>query len=76
MLLPHALALGDDQKILFVADRQNQRIVAYNSTTGVYISEYAKDLNSPIFSVAYCPFHGITQLLAIRFKGIQGTNWR
>ncbi|KAK7792477.1 hypothetical protein R5R35_013863 [Gryllus longicercus] len=58
-LVPHALAVDEDNGTLFVADRENGRVQCFNTSTGVFIRQLHSYLMGPrIFSVAYAPVQG------------------
>ena len=52
--MPHSLALTNDGSQLFVADRQNGRIIVYNTTTHtgrVFVDSH--QLNGLIYAIAF-----------------------
>lgn len=53
--IPHALALASELNLLFVADRQNGRVVSFFATNGTFYKEYKdfKRIGPLIYSVAY-----------------------
>ncbi|CAD1475224.1 unnamed protein product, partial [Heterotrigona itama] len=53
--IPHALALANELNLLFVADRQNGRVVSFFATNGTFYKEYKdfKRIGPLIYSVAY-----------------------
>ncbi|XP_001606565.2 peptidyl-alpha-hydroxyglycine alpha-amidating lyase 1 isoform X2 [Nasonia vitripennis] len=53
-LVPHALALAEDHDIIFVADRENARIVGNFANNGSFYREYKNPvLGGAIYSIAY-----------------------
>lgn len=51
--IPHAVSLAQKEKILYVADRENYRVLSYNSSTGTFVKIFAEELSARIFSVAF-----------------------
>lgn len=52
--VPHALALAEELGIIFVADRENGRILSYHKHNGTFHKEYKHPAMGPkIFSIAY-----------------------
>ncbi|XP_050584556.1 peptidyl-alpha-hydroxyglycine alpha-amidating lyase 1-like isoform X3 [Bombus affinis] len=53
--IPHALALASELNLLFVADRENGRIVSFYATNGTFHKEYKNHtiIGALIYSVAY-----------------------
>jgi peptidylamidoglycolate lyase len=53
------LALAEEKEMLFVADRENGRIVVYNCHNGQYLFEIKSELlGSRVFAVSYTPVDG------------------
>ena len=54
MLIPHALTFAEDHGYIFVADRENGRIVCYHASNGTFHKEYKSPiLGGAIYSIAY-----------------------
>ncbi|XP_043469335.1 peptidyl-alpha-hydroxyglycine alpha-amidating lyase 2-like [Leptopilina heterotoma] len=52
--VPHALALAEEFGYLYVADRENGRILCFHAANGSFHKEYSSDLiGGAIYSVAY-----------------------
>nr|XP_012147838.1 PREDICTED: peptidyl-alpha-hydroxyglycine alpha-amidating lyase 1-like [Megachile rotundata] len=53
--VPHALALATDLKLIFVADRENGRILSFSTVNGTFHKEYKNPavIGTKIYSVAY-----------------------
>lgn len=53
--VPHALALASELNLLFVADRENGRILSFYATNGTFHKEYQnlKYIGPLIYSIAY-----------------------
>uniref|UniRef100_A0A0C9Q0D0 peptidylamidoglycolate lyase n=1 Tax=Fopius arisanus TaxID=64838 RepID=A0A0C9Q0D0_9HYME len=52
--VPHALALAEELGLLYVADRENGRILAFHALNGTYHREYRHPaIGDKIYSVAY-----------------------
>ncbi|KAL0278697.1 UNVERIFIED_CONTAM: hypothetical protein PYX00_000444 [Menopon gallinae] len=54
--VPHALALSLDQRLIFVADRENYRTLSYKMETGNFVHSYLD--KRPIYSVTYSSVGG------------------
>ncbi|XP_022106614.1 peptidyl-glycine alpha-amidating monooxygenase B-like [Acanthaster planci] len=53
-IIPHSLALAEKQQLLCVADRENGRILCFNSTTGEYDRQItSEDFGGRVFAIAY-----------------------
>lgn len=53
-LIPHALALAEEYGYIFVADRENGRVVCFSANNGSFLREYQKSvIGGEIYSVAY-----------------------
>ncbi|XP_076245170.1 peptidyl-alpha-hydroxyglycine alpha-amidating lyase 1 isoform X2 [Calliopsis andreniformis] len=53
-LIPHALALANEYNLIFVADRENGRIVSFFAQNGTFHKEYKHPIiGTKIYSVAY-----------------------
>lgn len=53
-LVAHALALADETNHLFLADRENGRILCFFANNGTFHKEYKhRDIGTKIYSVAY-----------------------
>lgn len=75
--VPHALALASELNLLFVADRENGRIVSFYATNGTFHKEYKNPniIGPYIYSVAYAKeklhlINGPTTRSNIRVRGI------
>lgn len=54
MLVPHALTLAEEHDLIFVADRENARIVCNFLNNGTFYKEYKNPiLGAAIYSIAY-----------------------
>ncbi|XP_029037814.2 peptidyl-alpha-hydroxyglycine alpha-amidating lyase 1-like isoform X1 [Osmia bicornis bicornis] len=52
--VPHSLALADELKLIFVADRENGRILSFSTSDGVFHKEYKHPtIGTKIYGVAY-----------------------
>lgn len=52
--VPHALALASELNLIFVADRENGRVVSFYATNGTFHKEYKHpSIGTRIYSVAY-----------------------
>lgn len=52
--VPHALALANELNLIYVADRENGRILSFCATNGTFQREYKHStIGSRIYSVAY-----------------------
>lgn len=57
--IPHALAVAEEKETLFLADRENGRILSFNITSGYFLYEIqSPDMGRRLFSVAYSPSQG------------------
>ncbi|CAB0037623.1 unnamed protein product [Trichogramma brassicae] len=53
-LVPHALALDEEHGYLYIADRENNRVVCSYATNGTIHKEYKNDqFGGPVYSIAY-----------------------
>ncbi|KAK6617165.1 hypothetical protein RUM44_005496 [Polyplax serrata] len=50
--VPHAVTIGEKENVLYVADRENFRVISYNSTNGRSKDVFAAELKRQVFSVA------------------------
>lgn len=57
MSVVHSLSLDDNHKCLFVADRENGRILMFNATTGRYHKQIKVDAGA-VYAVEYNPREG------------------
>ena len=54
LFVPHALAIDEEQNLIYVADREDGRVVAYHSENGSYHREYKYPaVGTKIYSIAY-----------------------
>ena len=52
--IPHALALDDEQKVLFIADRENKRVQAVHTETGEFaLSLDLKEFHPALYSMCF-----------------------
>ncbi|XP_015379796.1 PREDICTED: peptidyl-alpha-hydroxyglycine alpha-amidating lyase 1-like [Diuraphis noxia] len=56
--IPHALTLAEDKELICVADRENSRVLCFNTNNGTFNFEINPQLFQRIFSVAYSPVAG------------------
>jgi len=56
--VPHALTLAEDKDLICVADRENGRVLCFNTNNGTFEVEINSQLFQRVFSVAYSPFAG------------------
>lgn len=47
-----------DDDTLYVADRENGRVLAFNSTSGQYLDEYTNLFGDKVFAISYSPVQG------------------
>ncbi|XP_014228515.1 peptidyl-alpha-hydroxyglycine alpha-amidating lyase 1-like [Trichogramma pretiosum] len=53
-LVPHALALDEEHGYLYIADRENNRVVCSYATNGTIHKEFKNDqFGGPVYSIAY-----------------------
>ncbi|XP_078051295.1 peptidyl-alpha-hydroxyglycine alpha-amidating lyase 1-like, partial [Augochlora pura] len=53
-LVPHALALATEFNLIFVADRENGRVLSFSASNGTFHKEYKHPtIGTKIYSVAY-----------------------
>ncbi|XP_076279249.1 peptidyl-alpha-hydroxyglycine alpha-amidating lyase 1 isoform X2 [Lasioglossum baleicum] len=53
-LVPHALALASEHNLIFVADRENGRVLSFSANNGTFQKEYRHPtIGTKIYSVAY-----------------------
>lgn len=53
-LVPHALALAEEHDLIFIADRENARIICNFASNGTFYKEYKHPmLGAAIYSIAY-----------------------
>lgn len=53
-LVPHALALASEFNLIFVADRENGRVVSFHTSNGTFHKEYRHPaIGTKVYSVAY-----------------------
>ncbi|XP_054005191.1 peptidyl-alpha-hydroxyglycine alpha-amidating lyase 1-like isoform X1 [Hylaeus anthracinus] len=53
-LVPHALALASEYNLIFVADRENGRVLSFSAKDGTFQKEYKHPaIGTKIYSVAY-----------------------
>ncbi|XP_076631155.1 peptidyl-alpha-hydroxyglycine alpha-amidating lyase 1 isoform X1 [Colletes latitarsis] len=53
-LIPHALALAPEYNLIFVADRENGRVLSFSTNNGTFQKEYKHPaIGTKIYSVAY-----------------------
>ncbi|XP_058797176.1 peptidyl-alpha-hydroxyglycine alpha-amidating lyase 1 isoform X2 [Phymastichus coffea] len=53
-LIPHALALAEEHDLVFVADRENARIICNHASNGSFYKEYKSPmLGAAVYSIAY-----------------------
>ncbi|XP_049787551.1 peptidyl-alpha-hydroxyglycine alpha-amidating lyase 1 isoform X1 [Schistocerca cancellata] len=72
--LPHALAVAEEKETLFLADRENGRILSFNITSGYFLYEIqSPDMGHKLFSVAYSPSQG-GQLYVVNGPNMQRNN--
>ena len=62
--VPHGLSLDNDRGLLFVADRENGRVVAFDSHTRSYRGCYT-GLDEQVFGVCFSPLHGTLILIPL-----------
>ncbi|XP_066599073.1 peptidyl-alpha-hydroxyglycine alpha-amidating lyase 1-like [Prorops nasuta] len=54
LFVPHSLALAEESNYLFVADRENGRILCYFASNGTFHKEYKNPIiGAKIYSIAY-----------------------
>ncbi|XP_043283020.1 peptidyl-alpha-hydroxyglycine alpha-amidating lyase 1-like [Venturia canescens] len=54
LFVPHSLALAEDQNLIYVADREDGRVMAYNAQNGTFHREFKHpSLGTKIYAVAY-----------------------
>ncbi|XP_076658019.1 peptidyl-alpha-hydroxyglycine alpha-amidating lyase 1 [Halictus rubicundus] len=52
--VPHALALASEHNLIFVADRENGRVLSFSANNGTFQKEYSHPIiGTKIYSVAY-----------------------
>ncbi|XP_016660643.1 peptidyl-alpha-hydroxyglycine alpha-amidating lyase 1 isoform X3 [Acyrthosiphon pisum] len=56
--IPHALTLAEDKELICVADRENSRVLCFNTNNGTFNFEINPQLFQRLFSVAYSPMAG------------------
>ena len=56
-LIPHSLSLDQDKGLLFVADRENGRVLTFDTQTGHYRDVY-KGFGEKVFAISYSPLQG------------------
>lgn len=72
--VPHALAVAEEKETLFLADRENGRILSFNITSGYFLYEIqSRDMGHRLFSVAYSPSQG-GQLFVVNGPNMQQNN--
>ena len=57
-LIPHSLSLDHDGGLLFVADRENGRVLTFDTQTGHYRDVYT-GFGEKVFAISYSPLQGI-----------------
>jgi len=55
--LPHSLSLDEQNRHLFVADRENSRVLVFDSVNGSFVREI-KEFGDRVFDVHYHPEQG------------------
>ena len=61
--VPHALAMAHDKGLVCVADRENGRVLCYNTGDGkIARTIQPKQFGSTLYSVAYCNSKGKNQI--------------
>lgn len=55
--LPHSVALDQQELIVYVADRENGRVLAFETETGKYKNHYA-GFGDKVFAITYSPLRG------------------
>lgn len=54
MFVPHALALDEDKNLIYVADREDGRVMCYNAQNGSFHREYKHPvIGTKVYSIAY-----------------------
>jgi hypothetical protein len=56
-LIPHSLSLDHERGVLYVADRENGRVLTFDTKTGHYRHEY-KGFGDKVFAISFSPSHG------------------
>ncbi|CAB3983869.1 peptidyl-glycine alpha-amidating monooxygenase isoform X2 [Paramuricea clavata] len=56
-LIPHSLSLDHLGKLLYVADRENGRVLAFDSQSGNYREHYT-GFGDKVFAISFSPLHG------------------
>lgn len=66
LFIPHSLALSSDRTLLYVADRENGRIVCYNTSSRMgHVFAGAETLKGAIYSIAFGRLIGDWPLYAV-----------
>ena len=55
--IPHSLSLDEQNRHLFVADRENSRVLVFDSVSGSFVREI-KEFGDRVFAVHYHPEQG------------------
>lgn len=52
-LVPHSLSVNEKKNIVYVADRENGRLIAFNYQGNFIFQSHPKEFGGNLFSVAY-----------------------
>lgn len=56
-LVPHSLSLGHEGRLLFVADRENGRVLTFDGENGKFLAQYI-GFGDKVFAICYSPLQG------------------
>ena len=56
--IPHSISLDEENNRLYVADRENGRVIVFGSKSGKPLAVY-KGFGGRVFALHYCPSQGM-----------------
>lgn len=58
MVVVHSLSLDETNNKLYVADRENQRVLVFDANTGKLLTKISDIFKGPVYAVAFNPANG------------------
>ena len=59
MVVVHGLALDETHHLLYVADRENGRVLVFDCNSGDFITHITKKFGGAVFAIAYNENNGM-----------------